>query len=38
MRQAKVEVERGSDAFNLSLNLLKSGGPDELRRKQPEKE
>jgi hypothetical protein len=42
MQQAKVEVERGSDSFNLSLdlslNLQKAGGIFQHPAKQPEKE
>jgi hypothetical protein len=42
MQQAKVEVERGSDSFNLSLglslNLQKAGGIFQDPTKQPEKE
>jgi hypothetical protein len=46
MQQAKVEVERGSDSFNLSLdlsldlslNLQKAGGLFQHPAKQPKKE
>jgi hypothetical protein len=38
MQQAKVEVEPGSDSFNLSLDLQKAGGLFQYPAKQPKKE